>query len=547
MPVGTEQTPFDRHEEQAYFDKDSHVLTEEEMRPLERNDDPAATGPGREMYSRDLVELVHDCLNPSIAMRPSSEDVLERIRISLEDCRKAAEASLPKVAKGASRKRRNEQERLRKAAEKEHEVVLTNAEMNSRRQRGNAPIKFDFDNVIDRTFFSEVTQGQVMVMGNPEEPLLQPPEEVFDQQFFGDGFREAAVRGAGALGMPAEDDLDVLLMLEDRADWIARVGEWAYIAKKGSNSEPKCKRVRSWTPADESDFDTRSDLIDLRQRTRTFTESLPFALLEYVYTSEKQDVAAAADYLRWMYDDDHQSKPAWATKPKIVQMADTICKDWDQRFSDRARTPTKKECLYFARQYVSSKVGISVATNVFASLLKDPTDEDDDAPASGDHSPPDGEELRKCIRQLQARLGQHMFDGVVDYNCIYYPYASQFLEVLLERNKRSVAETFRFMVDEELVKASPDTQAHMVTGRALYGSQLSLKTCLEQFKLFLVANCKSGEDNLLSDTDTLQAALCKANFDASEALQELVEQGKVEEKDDVSESEPDEGTEPDYR
>ena len=309
---------YDHQREQRYYD---NTLPEYEHFTSELFSNPH---PGRNIeYSRNLRQLIWDCLRPNRQMRPSSENLLRQIRtckqICIDDVKQNTTGRVPRDS---------------------DKVRLTTAEMNDVDYVAEASFATGADaqgRIADEAWvvWQELRNGDHL---DPEEPLFRPPQPKW-QPFYDRETLEITQK-------PATLDLKGQRWKQVGQEVRFRVNvNQLPVAQKDAERKRGLKRMRSWDENVEADLVLRQKLRDLRNRT-PYAQDQPLAMFEFVLQNSGLVVSDAEDVLRWLYQTKERDRDwAWLREPHIKRKATRV----RQRLEAKGLKRKARECRYFVR------------------------------------------------------------------------------------------------------------------------------------------------------------------------------------------------------
>jgi hypothetical protein len=477
---------------------DLSVLPVDRMKP--RRGGPA----GPEVYSERLIELIHHCLRPAVQDRPSAAELLRETKAGYKRHREAA----------------MESRRGRANPPQDYKVRLTNGEMNELHERGDAWVRFSADWEADQAFFDVLRKRGLERCGDPDDPPLCPPRELW-QEFYDTLDRDlAAVWQRDRNQKLPEDNMAADKALMHRADWFERVGDWAYVAGIGDQPRPRAKRLRDWQEADNDDREVRRLLGILRIETAGFADDKPVVLLEYILNTEKQDIEATVDILNWLYNRSRKA-PAWTSKKRVQTIAKDIQKAWKKRFSDQRSQPSYRECLYFAGSAATDNIGVAFTLEKMAGLLR--VDDAADNNARVDQDEPEYDlELNESIRLLRSLIAH-----VAQERPLHITHWSDgFLTMILEQFARDAHVAFDVMKASHLLELTVPMQARMLETRPRVTFLIPV---LQDFRALLA---QSGDlahprnSRIVVNDELLVRALINQDLNLDGAMAQLVQNGQ---------------------
>jgi hypothetical protein len=443
-------------------------------------------------------------LRPAVEDRPSAAELLRDTKANYKRHRRAAME--------AQRNPANPPE--------DFNVRLTNGEMNDLRDRGDAVVHFHADNEPTRDFFRSLRKQEVERCGDPDDPPLCPPRELW--QVFYDNFDpEDAVLWQRKRGKnPPEANMEADKALMHRADWFERVGDWAYVAAVGDEPRPRAKRMRDWQEADHDDHEVRGLLRIIRAETADYTDDKPVVLLEHILNTERQDVDATIDILKWLYNRSRKA-PLWTEKKRVQTIAKNVQNAWQKKFPGQRLKPSYRECLYFAGSAPAENLGVSFLLEKMAGFFRadDAADNNDQANQDERQYDLDRNENIRLLRSLIAHVAQER-PLLTDH------WSDDFLAMILEGYAGDAHLAFDRMKAYHLLELTPGRQAWMLEARPPPDFMLPK---LDALKILLV---RTGSPNhpvnarTLANNQLLARALMSADLDQDQAAGLLVRKGE---------------------
>lgn len=270
-------------------------------------------------YSLELLDLVRECLRPNMYLRPVSAFLLPEIQQHKQKCIEDIKSN----------------HRGRRPLDEDH-VRLTTAEMNkwSRAPAGGFP-PGNPANALYWEDWKDLRRDDYLA---PDEPVLEPPRDKWATFYARELLRPFRRNKPDVYGKTWKQAGNVVRVKTNASELDDGAG-------KGLRARRVPKRLRSWDENVEQDTVRRARLQDLRNRTRDYAGTTPFALVDYVLTKSSMNVTQAEKVLGWIYG----KKPAdpnwgWDEDEDVTTKAERVR---ERMLQDGVRKRiTMKECMY---------------------------------------------------------------------------------------------------------------------------------------------------------------------------------------------------------